>query len=230
MSAPIRRVGVAISVEALLQQWARQDAGPDGAAVVVETEIAARSRGGVEWQVSPSVAVGVLARPTALDPANADIAWLAAGLAARDALADRLGDDTGVTCCWPDRVRLAADDELDVRTTAGCGFGPGTVDHVVLTVRLGPVTGAGQRSTVADALVESLRRAAVSLDRPDVIAARYRGWCATLGADVEVSRLPHGVIRGRADDIDEAGRLVLVSPTGLRQPLAVDTITTITVC
>ncbi|MGI9597274.1 MAG: hypothetical protein ACR2QK_14015, partial [Acidimicrobiales bacterium] len=102
MTAPIRRVDVAISVEALLQQWARQDAGPSGAAVVVEREIAARSRGGVEWQVTPSVAVGVLARPTSLDPAGAGIAWLAAGLAARDALADGPEPGAGATCAWPD--------------------------------------------------------------------------------------------------------------------------------
>lgn len=33
--------------------------------------------------------------------------------------------------------------------------------------------------------------------------------------------LPHGSMRGRASDIDGAGRLVLVSPTGLKEQIAV---------
>ncbi|MGI9597486.1 MAG: hypothetical protein ACR2QK_15080, partial [Acidimicrobiales bacterium] len=136
----------------------------------------------------------------------------------------------GATCSWPDRVEKVGDDELDVRTTATGGFGPGTVDHMILAVRLGPVPDPDRRSTIADALVESLRREAASLDHPDRIAARYRDGCATLGQDVEVACLPHGVLRGRAHDVDEAGHLVLVSPTGLGQPLAVDTISTVTVC
>ena len=70
---------MALSVEALLHQWARQSAAPAGAAVVAETEIAARRRGGIEWRTDDAVAVGVLARPEALDPGSGDVAWLAGG-------------------------------------------------------------------------------------------------------------------------------------------------------
>ena len=113
--------------------------------------------------------------------------------------------------------------------SAGCSLGPGTIDYAVLAVRVGPVAG-GERDRVADALVEHLRAAATALDRPGVVTTRYRDVCTTVGRDVEVTRLPHGTVRGRADDIDDAGRLVLVSPTGLAQPLAIDTIGVVTPC
>ncbi len=228
MSLQTRRASVAISVEAILQQWARQEAGPAGAAVIVDTEISARSRGGVEWRVDRAVGVGVLARPAALDPTDTDIAWLAAGLGARAALGDRFGADLGATCWWPDHIDLAVDSGLQIGITAACALGPGTVDFVVLTVRVGPVPQDSQRLALAEALVEHLREVAGDLDRPDAIAARYRDHCSTVGHDVEVARLPHGIVRGRADDIDDAGRLVLVSPTGLRQPLAVNEVSTVT--
>ena len=36
--------------------------------------------------------------------------------------------------------------------------------------------------------------------------------------------LPHGSVRGLATDIDDAGRLVLASPTGLQDQIAVASI------
>ena len=62
---------------------------------------------------------------------------------------------------------------------------------------------------------------AADLDEPDSILDAYRPRCATLGEAVELRLLPHGTMRGLADDIDDAGRLVLASPTGLRERIAV---------
>ena len=219
MTPPTRTAAVALSVEALLQQWARQSAAPAGAAVVAETEIAARVRGGVEWRTPDAVAVGVLARPEMLDPNSADVAWAAAGLAAARALDDcRPGRRS---CLWPDLIACEPPDGLAVATTAACTLGPGRIDLVVLTARAGPLMSSNERAEVTDALLHHLRALAADLADPGSILDAYRSRCATLGQSAELQLLPHGAMRGRAEDIDDAGRLVVASPTGLREQIPV---------
>ena len=210
---------MALSVEALLHQWARQSAAPAGAAVVAETEIAARRRGGIEWRTDDAVAVGVLARPEALDPGSGDVAWLAGGLAAARALEDcRTGR---WSCLWPDLISSEPAEGLDVAINASCTLGPGRVEFVVVAVRVGPVASPDERIRITDALLHHLRALASSLDEPDAILDAYRARCSTLGQAVELRLLPHGTMRGLAEDIDDAGRLVLASPTGLQERIAV---------
>ena len=219
MSPPTRTAAVALSVEALLHQWARQSAAPAGAAVVADTEIAARGRGGVEWRTSDAVAVSVLARPEELDPSSGDVSWLAASLAAVDAL-DGLRSGNR-SCLWPDLILSEPHDGLDVAVNAACTLGPGRVEFVALTVRIGPLTSARERTGITDALLRHLRIRAAELDDPASILDAYRSRCSTLGQAVEVRLLPHGTMRGMAEGIDEAGRLVLASPTGLEEQIPV---------
>ena len=213
---------MALSVEALLHQWARQSAAPAGAAVVADTEIAARRRGGMEWRTPDAVAVSVLARPEALDPSAVDVGWAAAGLAAARALDGCLGGER--SCLWPDLIECEPEDDLDVAVNAACTLGPGRVELAVLTVRVGPVVPSEERSRITDGLLAHLRDLASGLDDPAVILEAYRGRCSTLGQAVELRMLPHGSVRGLASDIDDAGRLVLASPTGLQEPIAVASI------
>jgi len=218
----VRRLVIGISAEALLQQWARQEAAPAGAAVVVETEIAARRRGGVEWRHDDAVAVGVLARPAALEPDRADLGWLAAGVGAAEAL-DRLGGD-GHRCRWPDGVdRGPAPGAagLDVAITATSALGPGRVDHVALVVRLAPAASAGPIGAVSAALVDRLRAAARALDDPAALLDAYRNRCWLLGESVAVRLAPAGSARGRVVDIDQRGALVVESDTGFQQRIPV---------
>lgn len=226
MNPPTRRAAVALSVEALLQQWARQSAAPAGAAVVADTEIAARGRGGVEWRTSNAVAVSVLARPGDLDPGAADVSWAAASLAAAQALENCR--DGRRFCLWPDLIEGEPSDDLEAAVGAACTLGPGTVEFAVLTVRAGPVTVPEERSRMTDALLMHLRSLAAGIDDPASILDEYRRRCATLGQAVEVALLPHGTMRGLAEDIDDAGRLVLESPTGLREQVAVGALNKVT--
>lgn len=219
MTPPTRTAAVALSVEALLHQWARQSAAPAGAAVVADTEIAARRRGGIEWRTPDAVAVSVLARPEALDPSAIDVGWAAASLAATRAL-DACRDGHR-SCLWPDLIECEPDDDLDVAVSFACTLGPGRVELAVLTVRLGPVAPPEERSRIADGLLAHLRDLASGLDDPAPILDAYRGRCSTLGRAVELRMLPHGTMRGMAADIDDAGCLVLESPTGLRERIAV---------
>lgn len=218
MTPPTRRKGVALSVEALLHQWARQSAAPAGAAVVADTEIAARRRGGIEWRTSDAVAVSVLARPDALDPSVVDVGWAAASLAAARALDDCR--DGHRWCLWPDLIECEPDDDLEVAVSFVCTLGPGRVELAALTVRVGPVM-PEERSRITEGLLAHLRDLASGLDDPRAVLDAYRGRCSTLGQAVELQLLPHGTMRGLASDIDDAGRLVLASPTGLRERIGV---------
>lgn len=219
MTLPTRTVAVALSVEALLHQWARQSAAPAGAAVVAGAEIAARRRGGVEWRTPDAVAVSVLARPETLDPSSVDVGWAAASLAAARSL-DACRDGRR-SCLWPDLVACEPDDDLEVAVSSACTLGPGRVELVALTVRVGPTAGSEERTRVADGLLAHLRDLAAALDDPARVLDAYRDRCSTLGRAVELRMLPHGSMRGRAADIDDAGHLVLASPTGLRERIAV---------
>lgn len=219
MTPPTRTVAVALTVEALLHQWARQEAAPAGAAVVADTEIAARRRGGVEWRTPDAVAVSVLARPETLDPSAVDVGWASAGLAAARAL-DACRDGRR-SCLWPDLIACEPDDNLEVAINSVCTLGPGRVELAALTVRVGPLAGSRERTRVTDGLLLHLRELAAELDDPASILDAYRGRCSTLGRPVELRMLPHGSMRGVAADIDDAGQLVLASPTGLRERIAV---------
>lgn len=227
MSGAWERVPVALSAEARLHQLARQEAAPTGSAVVVDTEISARLRGGVEWDHDDAVAVAVLARPEALDFRHADLAWPAAGLAGAAALGEFSGD--GYLCDWPDGVHRAGGagetdltaPPLSVATTASSHLGPGRVDYAVLAVRVAPIGALGSRDGLIESLVRHTRACAGLLDDPGELLRRYRGRCATLGHTVAVSLAPTGAIRGVATDIDAGGGLVVRSATGLAETVAV---------
>ena len=136
MSGGIRRVPVAVSVDALMHQWARQESAPAGSALVAEAEISARLRGGALWRTSEALAAAVLARPAELDPSGVDLAWLAASLGAARALDIAAGGEH--RCEWPDAVLAGSGAEVAV--SAVCTLGPGRVDYAILIVRLGPVS------------------------------------------------------------------------------------------
>ena len=223
MSGTWERVAVALSAEARLHQLARKEAAPAGLAVVVDTEISARLRGGLEWDREDAVAVAVLARPEGLDFRHADLAWPAAGLAAAAALSEFTGD--GYLCDWPDSARPATAEATAappvVAATASSHLGPGRVDYAVLVLRVAPVAALGSRDALIEPLVRHARACADLLDDPTELLRRYRSCCATLGHRVALSLAPTGMTRGVAADIDAGGGLVVRSATGLAETVAV---------
>ena len=212
----IRRVPVAVSAEALMHQWARQESASAGSALVVGAEISARLRGGVLWRTSEALAVAVLARPAGLDPSDGDLAWLAASLGAARAL-DAVGGRRH-RCEWPDTV--LTDPGSVAVVSAVCALGPGRVDYAILIARLGPV-GAFDPPVDTDGLVGELRAAARLLDEPDELVVAYRKRCATVGCTAAVALLPHGAARGTVRGIGADGRLEIESPTGMVERIAV---------
>ena len=142
---------MAVSVDALMHQWARQESAPAGAALVAEAEISARLRGGALWRTSEALAAAVLARPAELDPSGMDLAWLAASLGAARALDIAAGGEH--RCEWPDAVLVGLGAEVVV--SAVSVLGPGRVDYAILIVRLGPA-GAFASSVDEAGLAEGL--------------------------------------------------------------------------
>ncbi|NNE12555.1 MAG: hypothetical protein HKN41_09985 [Ilumatobacter sp.] len=219
----IRRARFAVSVDALLQQWARQEGAPAGTALIASTEIAGRIRGGVEWRHDESVAVGVLARPRALEPSEVELGWLAAGLGAAAALDQVTGGHS--VCLWPDRVVGTATDDrehVDAVVSSAGHLGPGRVDDVVLIARVAGL--ADVADGLGEALVAELRSSARLLDEPTGLVEQYRHRCATLGRRVSMTLLPHGTTRGLARDVSLEGALLVESPTGLTEPIPVATL------
>ena len=184
---------------------------------MVAREISARRRGGVLWQHDDATAVAVIARPEQIDITSTDLLWLAAGLAAADAIGALTGHSQ--RCRWPDGVDV--DPTLDVAVTALCELGPGRIDYAALIVRAAPSIALGGTSDVADALVDALRLSAQLLDDPVGLLRAYRNRCATIGTHVSATLLPHGSARGFVDGIDDHGALVLLSPTGLTDSIAI---------
>jgi len=216
VSGGIRRVPVAVSVDALMHQWARQESAPAGSALVAEAEISARLRGGALWRTSEALAAAVLARPAGLDPSGVDLAWLAASLGVARALDTAVGGEH--RCEWPDGVRAGSGAEVAV--SAVSILGPGRVDYAILIVRLGPVSAFVPPVDEA-VLVGELRAAVRLLDEPDELVDAYRGRCATVGCTAAVALLPHGAVRGTVRGIGADGRLEVESPTGLVERIAV---------
>ena len=222
MSLEVRHVPVALSADALMLQWARQEQAPAGSVIVVDNEISARTRGGSHWVHTDSLTVAVLARPRTLEPDVADLAWLAGGVGAAAAL-DGLTAERSV-CHWPDRVESAvADAETEgpaIVITATSLLGPGRIEHIVVIAR---ITGSSQRSDaeLLPVTIEHLRKAVGLLDEPDRIVDLYRARCATLGELVSVALLPSGTVRGQVVDVGNDGSLVLESTTGMRERVAV---------
>lgn len=199
-----------------MHQWARQESALAYSALVVDTEISARLRGGVIWQNPEPMAAAVLARPAGLDPSGTDLAWLAASLGAARAL-DAAGG-RGHRCEWPDTVLGPGGAEVVVNSV--CALGPGRVDYAILTARLGPAA-AFDPPVDTDGLVGELRAAARLLDEPDELVAAYRKRCATVGCTAAVALLPHGAARGTVRGIGTDGRLEIESPTGMVERIAV---------
>lgn len=234
----VRSYPVAISTDALALSWARQEDAPDGALVVADVELSARGRREVLWQSvgGASLALSVVLRPE-LPVEGEGLLWLLGSVAAADAVAAVTGLD--VACKWPND--LLVDDRRLGLVDVSAQLGPGKVESAILTTRLN----VGQE---ADALPEGLRDpvtsltaegspvarsemlvgVADSLDRWYAGAAKdlldaYRQRCATLGRRVRAALLPLGEVEGTAQDVTEAGDLV-VDTGGAPQPLAAVTL------
>ncbi len=227
-----------MSVEAVASAWARREDAPEGAVVLLDSEVAGRLRGGEPWTMGGDQALmmAMVARPE-IDPRHEALLWLPASIAAADCLSAATGEPQEV--CWPDRV-------ADRQTSTSWGFvnvnvqlGPGRVDHAVFSTRVDfrqrfveGSSDVGHFDFDADAMIEayvsSARKALRQLrDDPELLRELYTVRCALMGESIRARLLPRGEARGRVVAIDADGFLVLESSTGMLEGVAPATLDSI---
>jgi BirA family biotin operon repressor/biotin-[acetyl-CoA-carboxylase] ligase len=219
---------------------------PDGVVLVADHQTAGRGRLGRTWTAPPgaSLLFSVLLRP-ALDPGELHLLTSALGLAAVDALG-AVGVGAGsVGLKWPND--LVAGTPAGERKLAGIlaesAVEAGAVTAVVIGMGLN-VAWAGRAPADLAAIAVALDDLGVAADREALLVAVLRAFevrlaaaagsdpsgraglladhrarCVTLGRDVRVE-LPSGAVAGRAIDVDDAGRLVVLPGDG-GEPVAV---------
>ncbi|NHC43868.1 biotin--[acetyl-CoA-carboxylase] ligase [Motilibacter aurantiacus] len=208
-----------------------RDGAPMGTVLVADLQTAGRGRAGRSWSApaGSSLAVSVLLRP--VDVAAERWGWLPlmAGVAVVDVVR-RVAGVEGAALKWPNDVvvgdrKLAGLLAERVDTPAGPALVLGMGLNTTLTAQERPVPTATSlllegatetdRTRVLVAVLSELAEryvawAAASGDaEASGLAAAYTALCATIGRDVRVE-LPGGeVLAGRADAVDDEGRLVV---------------------
>lgn len=182
---------------------------PEGVVVVADVQRAGRGRRGRTWEARPgsSLLVSVLLRPPA-----PHLAAIAGGLAALDAV----GLD-GASLKWPNDLVVEGRGKLAGILAEGVGGGRGmVVVGLGLNVDWGdaPLPPGGTCLGPGFDRAELLADYLIALERwcratPDALLGAYRAACSTIGRRVRVE-LPGGRrLAGRAESVDDDGRLVV---------------------
>ena len=190
--------------------------------MVADHQTAGRGRLGRTWEAPPgsSLLMTVLLRP-ALDAARLHLATMAVALAAADACVEVACFAPGLK--WPND--LVVGDRKLAGILAEAGFEGNVPQWVVVGIGVNvnwPEELPPELSGIAVAanhvagravdrellLAQLLERLAGHYSSLDSVAADYRRRCATIGREVRVE-LPGEMLRGRAIDVDDAGRLVI---------------------
>ncbi len=245
---PLRRYPVAVSAGAMALAWARQEAAPEGAAVVASHELYPLDRFGRPWTVpsESTLACAIVLRP-ALPAVLADAVWLAGGLVALEGAEAASG--MALATWWPDSVVDPATRQVVCAVKADIQLGPGKVRSAVLTIRANlDLLGLGLAGE--EALLEALLVAARSLGSqlasadpqpgtepaaerapfdaaPTLPAAArlaelYTERCGLIGEPVRATLLPKGETRGYAHVVDEAAALHIKSATGMIERISIN--------
>ena len=205
---------VAVSLEAVAAAWVRQGNAKAGSMVQLSNEVAPRLRDASVWEPRAGVRAAVVARPS-LRVEQEPLCWVAA------VTAGALACD-GVSTWWPDR--LLANDGADV--------GAMNVVTIVSHGRIDAVVVAGRwdlaETDVERFAAEVIRLLDLVVEDPGALLAAHAAHTALFGRRVRATLLPRGELRGVATAIETEGTLLLTSPTGLTQRLAVDQLRTIT--
>ncbi len=234
----VRRVGETGSTNADLVAAARAGE-PEGLVLVARAQTAGRGRMGRSWQSPPGTGLtcSVLLRPAGVPAARLSWLPLLAGVAVSTAVTEAAAVETRLK--WPNDV-LAGEAKLagilaeggDGAVVIGMGINvsqrreelprPDATSLFLIAdqaYRTSPQ--ARQEELLAGVLASLARWYSAWRDQPAPGDARacglrqaYLGRCATIGQRVTVT-LPGGrTVTGRAAEVDEAGRLVVVTAGG----------------
>jgi len=216
------------STNADLLEQARAGAA-EGLVLVAEEQTAGRGRLGRTWSAPPRAALtfSVLLRPAGVPPSQLGWLPLLTGVAVAAAVRGQAGVPASLK--WPNDVLVG---ERKLAGILAEAHGDAVVVGVGLNVTLSqdelPVPTAtslfiedaksADRAELLAAILTGLaRRYQDWRAGPDDAGLRqdYLRWCATIGREVRVE-LPGGaVLTGTAEDVDDAGRLVVRAPGSL---------------
>ena len=217
------------------EAWRLADAGaPHGVMVVAGEQTAGRGRFARRWESGEGdcLMTSVLLRPT---PDFAPLLSVAGALAAADA-AERAA---GVACAfkWPNDILVGgrklcgvlvetrADTDGGIASALGVGLNVNLrpAEHPPIAETATSLAAEAGREFAAEvverAFIAALReRYAQCVDDPRGLVADWSARLSTLGREASV-RLRDGALRGLAESVDAAGRLVLRLPSGERKIL-----------
>jgi BirA family biotin operon repressor/biotin-[acetyl-CoA-carboxylase] ligase len=211
-----------------LLRLAERDA-PAWTTIVAGHQEAGRGRLGRAWTAPPgsSLLVSVLLRP-AVEPSDAPLLTLAAGLAAADACREACGVDPA--CKWPND--LVVGERKLAGILAEARVANGRLEHAVVGLGMNVLQaaedfppplrdtatsvsaegGRGDLPGLLAAYLRLIRAATVELTAPggpQAMLARYGERCATIGRSVLVE-VGHGPpVEGRAAGVGDRGELVV---------------------
>lgn len=227
------------STNADLAERARQGA-PSGSVLVTDFQEAGRGRQGRTW-VAPrgsGVALSVLLRPRGVEPSRWTWLPLLTGLAVVEGV--RRAADVPAVLKWPNDVLVGERklcgilaERVETPTGPACVVGLGL--NVWLSAEELPVPTAtslallaaerepGSRPPSRNALIATVLAALAllvdrweDLDDDSLFAASYVRRCATIGRRVQVLLADQLQVEGVAEAVDDAGRLLVRTPEGLR--------------
>jgi BirA family biotin operon repressor/biotin-[acetyl-CoA-carboxylase] ligase len=200
----------------------------EGLVLVTDHQTAGRGRLDRVWEARPGdgLLVSVLFRPD-LAPPRWGLVSSAVALAAADACASVAGVEPEIK--WPNDLLAPAGPKL--AGILAVGAGSAVVVGMGLNVHGSPPGAACldelagrvvSRSALLDAWLRSLDRRAGDWDQ---VARSYRRRCATVGRRVAVELAGGRSLEGVAEDLDEAGCLVVRSGDGSVVSLSVGDVT-----
>lgn len=237
----VRHVAEVGSTQDVLLELASAGA-PVGTVVVADVQRSGRGRSGNRWDDDPtggSLALSLLLDVGAPPLADAAVALVpqALGLAVLDACTVVHPEPLALRLKWPNDVVVREDADAPARKLAGvlverdliegpagrreilrCGMGlnvalqgPLPSDRIDLASVIGVPP---DRSLLLAAVLDGLDDAVHALAIPSSLLVRLRHASDTIGRDVRVQVPGDGVLVGRADGIDDVGRLLLRTSGG----------------
>jgi BirA family biotin operon repressor/biotin-[acetyl-CoA-carboxylase] ligase len=201
---------------------------PEGLVVATDLQTAGRGRLDRTWEAEAGTGllVSVLLRPVDLPQPRWYLTTAATALAARDACREVAGVTAEIK--WPNDLLV------DDRKLAGIlaeTAGGAVVVGMGMNVHSGPPgaawldRAAGRRTSRTALMVAWLTGLHRLIGDWDAVTGRYRSECATLGRNVVVEQAGGERLLGRAEGIDDQGRLLVRGPDGFRKSLSVGDVT-----
>ncbi len=201
---------------------------PEGLVVATDLQTAGRGRLDRTWEAAAGTGllVSVLLRPVDLAAGRWYLVTAATALAARDACKAVAGVTAEIK--WPND--LLVDDRKLAGILAEIAGGA-VVVGMGMNVHSGPAgaacldEAAGRRIGRTALMVAWLKGLHRLIGDWEAVTLRYRSECATVGREVVVEQVDGMRLLGRAEGVDDQGRLLVRGSDGVLNPLSVGDVT-----